>query len=690
MYQWPPDAYFGNSTDIRFLEESGGSFDATRNQMIIWGGGHKDYAGNEIYVFNIDTLRWARINEPSPRLDTNGSIESTGYYPDATGNADPQQPRSRHGYWYQVYVPDLDRYCSLGASFTFPNSLSLPNVDCFDFDKKRWERKQDAMTFAGLATAIYDPATHKVWVHGRHWDNALGFLSEWNPVTDTWTKRSAAPSGVKQGSAPALDTLRHQLASLGDEELRIFDLKQSGLLTPKLVALRGDTEILSMTRGGFAYDPVNDKYVAWSGDTTKGVQPADIYVIDPATWTSRRTKLGGARAPRSPKQFSTGGTNGVYGRLAYVPSKGVFILINNQLDEDVFFFRLSSSTNLAASTTPAAPPSSPLTSPLPAAITSSGSDFLTLCSQSGVLRCVGFDAASDLAGTYGDNSGTLPGDATPEIDFSVRASGNGSLRFTIPSKSSANSSGSYFTNFSSNLQTQFGENSEFYVQWRQRFSPEFISTVYGGGGGWKQAIIGTGDKPGCSSSNSATGLCYSSCTPLETVIQNTYTRGFAQMYNSCKGSASHRPYDAFDERFGNSDFKLQNGRPAPYCLYSSGQTSPPAYFPPAGNCIGYFPDEWMTFQIHIKTGPRVNDEFTNSFVQLWIGREGQPMDLAENWGPYGLTADDPETNQKFGKIWLLPYNTGKDPSVSYPVAYTWYDDLIISTRPIGTPKGSTP
>jgi len=317
-------------------------------------------------------------------------------------------------------------------------------------------------------------------------------------------------------------------------------------------------------------------------------------------------------------------------------------------------------------------------------------DFQTLCSRPGVLRCVGFDSTADLSGTYGDNSGTLPGDAIPQIDSTVKSSGTGSLKFTIPSNSSANSSGSYFTNFSNDLSAQFGGNAEFYVQWRQRFSPEFISTVYSGGGGWKQAIIGTGDKPGCSSSNSASGLCYSSCTALETVTQNIYARGFAEMYNSCKGSDSHQSYDPFNERFGSSDFKLQNGRPAPYCLYSSGQKSPPTYFPPAGNCIGYFPNEWVTFQVHVKTGPRVNDEFTNSFVQLWIGREGQPMELAVNWGPYNLTADDPATNQKFGKIWLLPYNTGKDPSVSHPVAYTWYDDLIISTQPIGTPKGSTP
>jgi hypothetical protein len=316
--------------------------------------------------------------------------------------------------------------------------------------------------------------------------------------------------------------------------------------------------------------------------------------------------------------------------------------------------------------------------------TAADQDFAQRCSGPGVIKCVSFDSQSVITGTYGDVSGILPGDSTPVLDSTVKASGNSSLKFTIPPNSGANSSGSYFTNFSNDLSTQFGQNSDFYIQWRQRFSPEFITTNYQGGGGWKQEIISTGDKPGCTASTSSSGLCYSSCTSLETVTQNIYHREFPQMYNSCTGSTSHGPYDPFYESYGSYDFKLQNARPSPYCLYSQGQTS---YFPPVGNCFGYFPNEWMTFQVHIKTGPRVNDEFTNSYVQLWIARENQPSQLVINWGPYNLSAGSATEDQKYGKVWLLPYNTGKDPSVTYPTAYTWYDELIISTSRIADPTG---
>jgi len=161
------------------------------------------------------------------------------------------------------------------------------------------------------------------------------------------------------------------------------------------------------------------------------------------------------------------------------------------------------------------------------------------------------------------------------------------------------------------------------------------------------------------------------------------------MYNSCSGSTSHPPYDGFYQAFGAYDFKLQNARAAPYCLYSQGQTSPTTFLPPTGNCFGYVANEWMTFQMSVRTGPRVNDEFTNSYVSLWVARANQPSELVIQWGPYNLTAGSSSEGQKYGKVWLLPYHTGKDSTQTHPVGYVWYDDLIISRQRIADPGAAT-
>ena len=311
--------------------------------------------------------------------------------------------------------------------------------------------------------------------------------------------------------------------------------------------------------------------------------------------------------------------------------------------------------------------------------------FTDRCTQPGVVKCVGFDDPADFNtgsgggnGAYGYDSGILPPWNTTDYtratrDSAIKASGGSALRFTIPANSPSDSSGSYFTNFSKDLSVQFDGGQEFFVQWRQRFSPEFITTQYAGGGGFKQIIVGTGDQP---------GKVFSSCSSLELPVHNYYQKGFPTMYNSCAGASSHGPYDGFIEPYGTYDFKLQNARPGPGCLYSQKNSS---YFSPTGNCFGYYANEWMTFQIQVKLGPRVGDAFQGSYVNLWIAREGKPSELVIQWGPYNLTAGDLATNERYGKVWLLPYNTGKDASATNPIAYTWYDELIISTKKIADP-----
>ena len=312
-------------------------------------------------------------------------------------------------------------------------------------------------------------------------------------------------------------------------------------------------------------------------------------------------------------------------------------------------------------------------------------DFARRCAQPGVVRCIGFDDAADfntgkggINGAYGLDSGILPPSGSSDYtrasrDNSMSASGPSSLRFTIPALSSADTSGAYFANFSKDLSVQFGAGDEFFVQWRQRFSPEFLETKYVGGGGFKQIIVGTGDQP---------GRTFSSCSSLELPVFNYAQNGFPVMYNSCSGSSSHPAYDGFYERFGGSDFKLQNGRPAPGCLYSQKSAG---YFAPSGNCFGYTANEWMTFQMQVKLGARVGDEFKDSYVTLWMAREGKPSELVIQWGPYNLTAGSPAANERYGKVWLLPYNTGKSSSTAYPTAYTWYDELVISKNKIADP-----
>jgi hypothetical protein len=299
------------------------------------------------------------------------------------------------------------------------------------------------------------------------------------------------------------------------------------------------------------------------------------------------------------------------------------------------------------------------------------SDFERRCSAPGVVRCFGFDDA----GMTDPHVRAPWGERTKRgvVDTDVKASGAGSLRFEIPPRTGADTSGNFSINFSDDLRAQFGSGDEFYVQWRQRFSPEFVKTIYSNANGWKQVIIGEGDRP---------GFTANSCTQLEIVVQNTGQREFPQMYHSCGGKdGEYEPLQRWSDKL--NDIMLQQGDVT--CTYRE-QKKPP--------CVGYLPNQWMTFQVHVKVGTwYANDHVYHhdSIVQMWVAPEGQSSKLVIDFRPdspqggYDLANERPDV-AKYGKIWLLPYNTNKSPTQMHAIAYTWYDDLIISTRKIPDPK----
>ena len=92
-FQWPKSVRrYGNVRNVIGAWCSA-AYDTKRKRLIAWGGGHSDYAGNEIYVFDVSKRKWERVNDPSTKLDRlRGET-----YPDG-------MPRSVHSYEYLVVI----------------------------------------------------------------------------------------------------------------------------------------------------------------------------------------------------------------------------------------------------------------------------------------------------------------------------------------------------------------------------------------------------------------------------------------------------------------------------------------------------------------------------------------------------------------------------------------------------------
>jgi hypothetical protein len=277
-------------------------------------------------------------------------------------------------------------------------------------------------------------------------------------------------------------------------------------------------------------------------------------------------------------------------------------------------------------------------------------DFLARCSAPGVLKCIGFDSASDfIAGTtiFPADDGQI----RAIRDTSTRASGTSALRFDIPPFSSSNSSGHFRGLFGQD----FGPGQTFYVQWRQRFSPDMLNTNFAGSNGFKQHIFWHGSG--------------GSCTDVQLVTQNIEQRGFPQMYTACGARG-------LNYQLPDGDWVLESG--GFYCTNRMDQ-------PGENDCAYYQPNRWLTFYYQVTVGSWGQ---ANSVVKAWMGYEGEPLRQFINISNLRIDNDSPST-KKFRQVDLLPYQTGKSSSQNHPTAYTWYDELIISSSPIAAPGAVT-
>src|SRR5262249_6894573 len=107
----PPDNFGGSGYAFTSNCEAvidawnGGVFDTSRNRFIIWGGGHHDYSGNEIYSLDMNTWALSRVTNPAIPVAT-ACPESL---------AGGTQPNSRHTYGGIQYLPNVDKMFVFGG-----------------------------------------------------------------------------------------------------------------------------------------------------------------------------------------------------------------------------------------------------------------------------------------------------------------------------------------------------------------------------------------------------------------------------------------------------------------------------------------------------------------------------------------------------------------------------------------------
>lgn len=324
---------------------SGGTFDSRRDRLLIFGGGHNGYGGNEIYAFSLRTLRWDRLSDPTAFPSRGGSTN-----PDGT-------PISRHTYGGLAYVEQADQLFVLGGA---PDSESggcgTPGTWFFDLQAReqagkyalsQWRRRSSVgePTTRCEDDAIFVPQAGKVLY--QHGTNPNG-VAAYNVFSDSWSQVSS--SGKIAGTTPVLVENRGIIVQFGRNQVNGYVRwgNLGGNLSRTVIGTTGPDNMESAENPGAAYDPVSDRVVAWSGGTT-------VYGLnlDLNQWESYQAANGNAANPGP-----VNAEGGTFGRFAYSESLNVFVTVDD-VDENVFLYRLAPGTGSPIDP----PPKPPILSP---------------------------------------------------------------------------------------------------------------------------------------------------------------------------------------------------------------------------------------------------------------------------------------------------------------------------------------
>ncbi len=290
---------------------AGGALDTQRDRLYVGpGGGHAGYNGNEVYAFDLHTLKWSRINDPDPVIP---GTEFTDLN---------KAPFAMHTYDGVEYLPPpVDRYVVIGGWGT-PRTYALDPEH-----PGRWEVYADHGTGRTGDISAYDPVSQLLWLSTP---TTAGKLSQYDPLSHGWTlRRNESPSPSYYETAD-VDWRRRLMVSCGKGKLKIWQLTDvPGQVEAAEIATEGGQPVVDAASPGFCYVPAMDRFAGWANGT-------DLYTLDldARKWTRHPAAATNRANPGAAQQWGT------FGRFRYSPATNLFVVCNS-VKQNVYLYRLS-------------------------------------------------------------------------------------------------------------------------------------------------------------------------------------------------------------------------------------------------------------------------------------------------------------------------------------------------------------
>ncbi len=336
----------------------GAAADTKANRLLIWGGGHVNYYGNEIYSLNLaaSPITLTRVKDPTiPTNWANNSNCIESIPPGTTGFA----PNSRESYEGIAFIPSADVMyvmngslaCGEGYGSNATWTIPLNNLS----NSTSWAYENPTMTgpqpgvFPGLGgdaygnIEVYDPNSGLVFV------SDTSALFTYNYQTNTTTRITAIEGFLTNiYLSGAIDPVRKLFVEVGGcgvgscnpgDGVYVADISNPAhtveqnwtaatLADPNCAQfLAGGTNSINSANPGFVYDPVAGDFVGWPN------QGNTVYIMTPDTVNKRMT-CQALTFPNGPPNSSHANNQpntsfGTFGRFAYFPAYDAFVLVND-------------------------------------------------------------------------------------------------------------------------------------------------------------------------------------------------------------------------------------------------------------------------------------------------------------------------------------------------------------------------
>lgn len=239
------------------------AFDGKRHQWYFFGGGHADYGGNEVYVFDFRSLAWTRLTSPSPLNGENQAqhgkdeclVPKTGPTPAHTYDGLSWNPATESMWLFQSRG-----YCGNGRV------RRLEIIWEFVPGIAQWNKYPVPGLDPGFATTAWNPVTERIVLRNYEYGESAAGAMEIGARAKVYRRNNQRMG--QGGGNMTYDPETGKMYILRPDGIYLQGL--DGEVLPDTVrvqeypnaALRDQIRL-----AGFAYHPPSKKFILWSGGT---------------------------------------------------------------------------------------------------------------------------------------------------------------------------------------------------------------------------------------------------------------------------------------------------------------------------------------------------------------------------------------------------------------------------------------